>query len=483
MSRVFIVALLFLYSFLILSFSVTPVNASLDSYNNVTSTLNCPKIQIVNGDPDTGDLIEGRAPLVTFDKAGGGKLPEDQRRIYFFILVKNIDLASSYDIVFEEFGDVSIRGAKPVLQSSDFGTGQQVALLYFNDNSPNKGQQVSLLVDTTSYSNKSLFSSGPGSGKKHFFSIYRKVNGTQVGGKYCEGWYNIIQDSSQNVNTCKIEFDPKSLNENTPVHITGGTILPYHESIKIAGSSTLGYPGYRLHIQGPGGFDKTYGLDQNKDGSLTSQDLAVLPSGEYTRYLQKGKLAATEQLSYEYADIPVCSGKLNIASEQEVKQGGSGSSETLSEADGTGGGINPTTGERTTGSELTGEASKFGGKACVPGLNQCAASAGKRCLTSNGTPDDAGDGILTALGCIPTQPQPLIKALLRFSAGAGGGIALLLMVFGSFRMMTSAGNPESVKKGQDQFSSAIIGLLFIIFSVLLLQIIGVDILNLPGFSR
>ena len=472
-----IVVLLLLISFLILPLSVTPVQASLDSYNNVTSTLNCPKIQIVNGDPDTGDLIEGRAPL-TYNKS----LPENQRRIQFFILVKSMDLGVSYDIVFEEFGDVSIRGAKPVAQSSDFGTGEKVALLYFPDNSPNKGQQVSLLVDMSSFSAKSLFSSGSGSGKKHFFSIYRKVNGTQVGGRYCEGWYNIIQDSSQNVNTCKLEFDPKSLNENTSVHITGGTILPYNLSIDFRGGG-IDYPGYQLHFKGPGGFDKTHGLDQNKDGSLDPQDLAILPSGEYTWFLQKGKRATTEQLSYEYADIPVCSGKLTIASEKEVKAGGAGSSETLSEADGTGGGIDPTTGERTTGSELTGEASKFGGKACVPGLNQCAASAGKKCLTSSGVPDDAGDGILTALGCIPTQPQPLIKAFLRFSAGAGGGIALLLMIFGSFRMITSAGNPETVKKGQDQFSSAIIGLLFVIFSVLLLQIIGVDILNLPGFTR
>ena len=50
-------------------------------------------------------------------------------------------------------------------------------------------------------------------------------------------------------------------------------------------------------------------------------------------------------------------------------------------------------------------------------------------------------------------------------------------------MITSQGNPETVKKGQDQFSSAVIGLLFIIFSVLLLQFIGVDILSLPGFGK
>ncbi|OGE45979.1 hypothetical protein A3B39_04215 [Candidatus Daviesbacteria bacterium RIFCSPLOWO2_01_FULL_37_10] len=67
--------------------------------------------------------------------------------------------------------------------------------------------------------------------------------------------------------------------------------------------------------------------------------------------------------------------------------------------------------------------------------------------------------------------------------GISGGIALLLMALGAFEMITSAGNPESLKAGQDRFTQAIIGLLFVIFSVLLLQLIGVDILEIPGFGR
>ncbi|MFH0937082.1 MAG: pilin [Candidatus Daviesbacteria bacterium] len=95
---------------------------------------------------------------------------------------------------------------------------------------------------------------------------------------------------------------------------------------------------------------------------------------------------------------------------------------------------------------------------------------------------DGVNGIQTAIGCIPTQPQALIQGILRFTTGAGGGIALLLMIWGAFQMITSAGNPESVKKGADQITSAIIGLLFIIFSVLLLQVIGVDILDIKEFT-
>lgn len=102
------------------------------------------------------------------------------------------------------------------------------------------------------------------------------------------------------------------------------------------------------------------------------------------------------------------------------------------------------------------------------------------CDPSGGT---TGTGIKTAIGCIPTQPQQLVQGFVRVISFAAGGIALLLMIFGAIGVITSAGNPEKLKHSQEQFTSAIIGLLFIIFSVLLLQIIGVDILNIPGFGR
>lgn len=106
-------------------------------------------------------------------------------------------------------------------------------------------------------------------------------------------------------------------------------------------------------------------------------------------------------------------------------------------------------------------------------------AAGQACDSGSGGVGTGG--IATAIGCIPTEPKTFVEAVLRFAAGAGGGIALLLMVAGAFRMITSAGNPEAIKKGGEQFTSAIIGLLFILFSVLLLKFIGVDILGLGAY--
>lgn len=95
----------------------------------------------------------------------------------------------------------------------------------------------------------------------------------------------------------------------------------------------------------------------------------------------------------------------------------------------------------------------------------------------------SGNGIETALGCISTEgPTSLVVFLLRLALGIGGGIAFLLMLFGVFQIITSAGSPERLKAGQELITSALIGLMMIIFSIFLLQLIGVQILGLNAFG-
>jgi Co/Zn/Cd efflux system component len=65
--------------------------------------------------------------------------------------------------------------------------------------------------------------------------------------------------------------------------------------------------------------------------------------------------------------------------------------------------------------------------------------------------------------------------------GLAGGIAFLLILFGGFQIMVSAGNPEQMNAGKEMVTSAIAGLLLIIFSVFLLRLIGYNILRIPGF--
>jgi hypothetical protein len=93
-------------------------------------------------------------------------------------------------------------------------------------------------------------------------------------------------------------------------------------------------------------------------------------------------------------------------------------------------------------------------------------------------------GFYTALGCIPLDIQSFISTyVLSMGIGLAGGIAFLCIIYSAFRMQTSMGNAEAIKKAQENMTACITGLIIVIFSVLILKIIGVDILRIPGFGK
>jgi len=94
----------------------------------------------------------------------------------------------------------------------------------------------------------------------------------------------------------------------------------------------------------------------------------------------------------------------------------------------------------------------------------------------------AASNAWTAIGCITTSDtQEFTIWLLKTGIGIAGGIALLLMIMGGILIILSSGDPQKLQSGKDILTSAILGLVVIIFSVFLLQLIGVQILMIPGF--
>ncbi len=88
-------------------------------------------------------------------------------------------------------------------------------------------------------------------------------------------------------------------------------------------------------------------------------------------------------------------------------------------------------------------------------------------------------GINTAIGCIPFEDSnELTQFFLRWALGISGGIAILLIIYASFTIITSTGDPRRMQGGKELLTSAIAGVMLIIFSVFILRILGVNILGI-----
>lgn len=96
-----------------------------------------------------------------------------------------------------------------------------------------------------------------------------------------------------------------------------------------------------------------------------------------------------------------------------------------------------------------------------------------------GTGGCGTEEVESAIGCIPVgNTNQFMGWILGWAVGVGGGIAFLLIVYASFMIMTSQGIPDRLKAGQELLTSAISGLIMLIFSVFILKFIGIDILGL-----
>ncbi len=102
--------------------------------------------------------------------------------------------------------------------------------------------------------------------------------------------------------------------------------------------------------------------------------------------------------------------------------------------------------------------------------------------------DEDGDGnkdykgVWTAIGCIKRDPEAIAQKLILVGLSTGGGVSMLMGLAAGFILSTSQGDPKRTSDAKDMMTAAVTGLLFIIFSVTILQFIGFTVLKIPGFG-
>jgi hypothetical protein len=96
--------------------------------------------------------------------------------------------------------------------------------------------------------------------------------------------------------------------------------------------------------------------------------------------------------------------------------------------------------------------------------------------------NELNEGVWTAIGCINRDPASIIQSIIQVGLGMAGGVALITFLAAGFIFSTSQGDPKAYGKAKEMMTSSIVGLLFVIFSVTILQFIGYSIFKIPGFG-
>ena len=89
------------------------------------------------------------------------------------------------------------------------------------------------------------------------------------------------------------------------------------------------------------------------------------------------------------------------------------------------------------------------------------------------------EGFYTAVGCMPFEINTLVKGIIILGLLFGGVLTLLCIVFSAIKIQASKGDSAKVSKAQETIKSCITGLILIIFSAFIINVLGSGIF---GFS-
>ncbi len=252
-----------------------------------------------------------------------------------------------------------------------------------------------------------------------------------------------MQSSIENCSFLSISSTGDQIYVNQPMTIFGD-INPLAKSEQ-CGTQDAGDP--RLIITGPDGevLDERYSFGSGVNASFTPERL-----GDYEL-----NFSISDSTVYGGADIYGAS-SFNFECNKTFRVCADGDANCVS--------IN----------QNTGEAGDY--SICESNLGPSSAASGA-CKSCYG----AG-GIWTAVGCISQDPRSLVSKLINVGIGISGGIALLIILASAFSLTMSQGDLKKTSDAKEWLTAAVIGLIFIILSVSILEFIGNTVLRIPGFG-
>ena len=78
----------------------------------------------------------------------------------------------------------------------------------------------------------------------------------------------------------------------------------------------------------------------------------------------------------------------------------------------------------------------------------------------------------SGLRCGETSVNSLIHTVINWALGIAFGVAVLFLIIGGFWYITSAGNEETAEKGKGTVINAIIGIVIIILSYVIINVVS-----------
>jgi len=133
-------------------------------------------------------------------------------------------------------------------------------------------------------------------------------------------------------------------------------------------------------------------------------------------------------------------------------------------------------------------------RSCLfPGLTAFSAQSNKTLEIHpvlNSPPTPYPGRMYTMIGCVSTNFSSLegggatsfTKTILNLVFSTAGGIAFLYLIYGSFLILTSQSNPEKLDRGKKVVYGAIVGVIFALCSIFIINLVAANILRIPGFQ-